>query len=100
MKKSALILLIVLVFAAILPLSGGTSTGRPFDITSLTINFDKTDAVFTVNYDLGKLPKMYILLFGSKSIEPKIKAIFPDFDYEIVKMDQDKTILRVINVSR
>ena len=59
-----------------------------------------TDAVFMVNYDLGKIPKMYILLFGSKSIEPRIKAVFSNFDYEIVKMDQDKAILRVKNVSR
>ncbi|MDO9099017.1 MAG: hypothetical protein Q7U60_12975 [Candidatus Methanoperedens sp.] len=99
MNKPVLILFMVLVFASILPLSEG-NPGRPFDITSLTINFDKTDAVFTVNYDLGKLPKMYVLIFGSKSIEPRIKAIFPDFDYEIVKMDQDKTILRIKNVSR
>lgn len=100
MNKPVLIIIIVLVFASLLPLSGGTSAGRPFEITSLTINFDKTDALFTVSYDLGKLPKMYVLLFGSKSIEPKIKALFPDFDYEIVKMDQDKTILRIKNVSR
>ena len=100
MNKPVLVLFMVLVFASMLPLSEGTSTGRPIDITSLTINFDKTDAVFTVSYDLGKLPKMYILIFGSKSIEPKIKAVFPDFDYEIMKMDQDKTVLRVKNVSR
>ncbi len=97
MKKSILILFMVL--ALMLPLSEG-NPGRPFGITSLIINFDKTDATFTVNYDLGKIPKMYILLFGSKSIEPRIKAVFPNFDYDILKMDQDKTILRVKNISR
>ena len=97
MKKPVLILFMVL--ALMLPLSEG-NPGRPFGITSLVINFDKTDAVFTVNYDLGKIPKMYILLFGSKSIAPRIKAVFPNFDYDILKMDQDKTILRVKNVSR
>ncbi len=100
MKKSILVLFMVLVFASILPLSGGTPASRPLDITSLIINFDKTDATFTVNYDLGKIPKMYVLLFGSKSIEPRIKAVFVNFDYEITKMDQDKAILRVKNVSR
>lgn len=100
MKKSVLILFMVLLFASILQLSDGTTASRPFEITSLAVNFDKADAVFTVNYDLGKIPKMYILLFGSKSIEPRIKAVFPDFDYEILKMDQDNTILRVKNVSR
>lgn len=100
MKKSVLILFMVLLFASILQLSDGTTASRPFEITSLTINFDKTDAVFTVNYDLGKLPKMYVLLFGSKSIEPKIKSVFSNFDYEIIKIDQDKAILSVKNVSR
>jgi hypothetical protein len=90
----------VLLFASILQLSDGTTASSPFEITSLAINFDKADAVFTVNYDLGKLPKMYVLLFGSKSIEPKIKAIFSNFDYEIIKIDQDKAILKVKNVSR
>ncbi len=98
MNKSVLIL-IVLIFALTFPLSEGNPS-RPLEITSLIIDFDKTDATFTVNYDLGKLPKMYILLFGSKSIEPRIKAVFPSFDYEIIKMDQDKTILRVKNISR
>jgi hypothetical protein len=98
MNKSVLIL-IVLIFALTFPLSEGNPS-RPLEITSLIIDFDKTDATFTVNYDLGKLPKMYILLFGSKSIEPRIKAVFPSFDYEIIKMNQDKTILRVKNISR
>ncbi len=98
MNKSVLIL-IVLIFALTFPLSEGNPS-RPLEITSLIIDFDKTDATFTVNYDLGKLPKMYILLFGSKSIEPRIKAVFPSFDYEIIKMDQDKTKLRVKNISR
>lgn len=97
MKIAILILFMVLV--SMLPLSEGNQS-RPFDITSLVINFDKKDAVFTVNYDLGRIPRMYILMFGSKSIEPRIKAVFSNFDYEIIKMDQDKAILRVNNVSR
>lgn len=99
MKKSVLILFIVLVSAS-LPFTEGTSDRRSLDITSLTINFDKTDATFTMNYDFGRLSKLYILLLGSKSIEPKIKSVFSSFDYEIIKMDQDKTILMVKNISR
>lgn len=98
MNRSILIL-IALIFALTLPLSEGNPS-RPLEITSLIINFDKTDGTFTVNYDLGKIPKMYVLLFGSKSIEPRIKAVFGNFEYEITKMDQDKAILRVKNVSR
>jgi hypothetical protein len=73
--------------------------GRDLHITSLYIQFDKTDATFVINYDFGELPTMYLLIFGSKSIEPDIKSIFSNFDYDIVKMDQEKAILKVKNIS-
>lgn len=97
MKKSILILAVLFL---LLPFTEATPEKRSLDITSLVINFDKTEATFTANYDLGKLPKMYVLLFGSKNIEPKIKATFSNFDFEIMKMDQNKAILRVKNISR
>jgi hypothetical protein len=100
MKKSIMVIFMVLFFASILPMSEGTSTNHTFEITSLTINFDKTNATFIVNYDIGQIPKMYILLFGSKSLEPKIRELFSNFDYDIVKMNQDETILNVKNISR
>ncbi|MGB8216143.1 MAG: hypothetical protein WCE94_02480 [Candidatus Methanoperedens sp.] len=100
MKKSIIVIFLVLFFASILPISDGTSANHTLEITSLTINFDKTNATFIVNYDLGQIPKMYILLFGSKSIEPKISELFSNFDYDIVKMNQDETILKVKNISR
>ncbi len=95
--KKLLVFFMVLVLT--LPLSGGNPTST-FGIASLVINFDKADATFAVNYDLGKIPKLYILLLGSKNIEPKIKSIFSDFDFEILKMDQSTTVLRVKNISR
>lgn len=100
MKKYVVLLFMILILAYILPPSDGTSTSSPFDIISLTIKFDRTDAVFTVNYELGKLSKMYILLFGSRSLEPRMKTVFSNFDYEIMHMDEDKAVLSVKNVSR
>jgi len=98
--KSAIVVLTLLVFALFLPFTDGSPEKRSLDITSLTIKFDKTDADFIVNYDLGKLPRLYVLLLGSKSIEPKIKDVFSNFDYEINKMDQNSAVLRVKNISR
>lgn len=97
MKKSILILMVLFL---ILPFTEAMPERRPLEVTSLVINFDKTDATFTVNYDLGRLPKMYVMLFGSKNIEPKINATFSNFDFEIIKMDQNKAVLRVKNISR
>ncbi len=100
MKNTVIAILAVFLLALLIPFTDGTPEKHSLDITSLTINFDKTDAVFTVNYDLGKLPKLYILLLGSKSLESKIKSVFSDFDYNITKLDENKAILNVKNVSR
>jgi hypothetical protein len=98
MKNLVLVLFTVLLLTAIL--TDGKTERQSLQITSLTIKFDRADAIFTVNFDIGDLPRLYILLLGSKSLEPKVNSVFSNFDYEIIKMDQDKAILRVKNVSR
>ncbi len=98
--KPALVIILALLLASIFPLAASAPEKRSLDISSLTITFDKTDAIFTVNYDFDRLPKMYLLLFGSKDLEPKIRDVFANFDYDIMKIDQDQTILRVKNFSR
>jgi hypothetical protein len=100
MKNLIPVIFLILLLFLFLPLSGGSQGNRTFEISSLTIKFDKTDAEFTVNYNLGTIPKMYIILMGGKSIQPKIQELFSNFDYEVIKMDQDKTILHVKNISR
>jgi hypothetical protein len=100
MKSSlTVIILLILALALLTPFSNGNPERRTMEITSLTIDFKQTDAIFTVNYDIGSLPKMFILLMGSKSLEPKIESVFSEFDYKIIKMDQDKAVLQVRNVS-
>ena len=100
MKIPILILIAIFVIASFFTTTGGTPGNRSLDITSLIVTFDKTDAQFTVNYDIGTLPKMYIMLLGGKSLESRIKDDFSNFDYTIIKMDQEKTILHVKNISR
>ncbi len=100
MKNPISAFFIILILASFLPLSGEAQGTRGLEISTLIIKFQKTDAEFTVNYDIGMIPKMYILLMGGRSIEPKIKELFSNFDYEVIKMDQDKAILHVKNISR
>ena len=100
MKNLIPVIYIILLLSLFLPLSEGKQGTRTLEVSSLIIKFDKTDAEFTVNYDLGAIPKMYILLMGGRNIEPKIKEIFSNFDYDVIKMDQEKAILHVKNISR
>lgn len=95
------ILILVAIFtvaALIVPTGGGTN--RIIDINLLTMDFSKTDAQFVVNYDISPIPKMYIMLLGGKSIEPAISEAFSNFNFTIVKIDQDETILQIHNISR
>lgn len=100
MKNPFLLFIAVIVIASLFPTTEGNPGSRPIEITSLIVKFDKTDAQFTVNYDIGTIPKMYILLLGGNSIQPRINDVFSNFDYTIIKMDQEKTILHVKNISR
>lgn len=100
MKNPIPVFFIVLILVSFLPLSGGAQGTRVFEISSLVIKFQNTDAEFIVNYNIGTIPRMYILLMGGKSIEPKMKELFSNFDYEVIKMDQEKAILHVKNISR
>lgn len=100
MDKSLLIIILGILLAIALPFSLGDTEKRSLGITEVTINFGKTDAIFTVQYELGTLPKFYVLLFGSKSLDPKIHAIFADFQYEVIRIDENGAILRMKNISR
>ncbi len=100
MDKSVLIIILGILLATALPFSLGDTEKRSLDITEVTINFEKTDAKFTVQYELGTLPKLYVLLFGSKSLDPKIQAVFADFQYEVIRIDENGAILRMKNISR
>lgn len=100
MKNLIPLIIIIVIFVSFLPLTGGAQGARNLEISSLIIKFDKTDAEFTVRYDIGTFPRIYVLLMGGRSIEPKLRDLFSNFDYEIVKMDQEKAILHVKNISR
>ena len=97
--RTPTLILTLLIILMLITVTGGRRE-KELHITSLTIQFDKTDALFTVNYDFDKLTRAYILIFGGNIIEPKVKSIFPNIDYDVIKIDQDKAILRVKNISR
>lgn len=99
MRFSTFVLAFLVIFILTTIITDGKKD-RQFHITSLVIKFDKTDAIFTINYEFDKLSRTYLLIFGGKNIEPKIKYMFSNFDYDIIKIDQDKTILKVNNISR
>lgn len=96
--RTPIILTLLVVFALVTVATDGKRE-KELHITSLDIKFDKTDAIFTVNYDFDKFSKTFLLLLGTKALEPKVRSVFPDFEYDVIKIDQNKAILRVKNIS-
>ena len=105
MSKFVIALVFILLFVVGSQLSQASQVvnnggGKSISITSLTIHFNKTDAEFVVDYQLNAIPKFYVLLLGGKLIEEKMDFVFSNFDYDVVKINQDKTIINVKNVSK
>ena len=97
--KISIILILLIIFALVTVITDG-KRDKELHITSLEIKFDKTDAIFTIYYDFDKFSKTYLLLFGTKTLEPRVRSVLPNFEYEIIKIDPEKTILKVKNISR
>jgi len=71
-------------------------------VTQTTMEFQKEDAVFTLDYDLELLAKIYIMAFGSAKIVPEIEARFASFDEDdvtIERLDYEQAVVVVKNVS-
>ncbi len=71
-------------------------------VTQTTMEFRGADAVFTLDYDIELLAKIYIMAFGSAKIVPEIEAEFASFDKDdvtIARLDYNQAVVIVKNVS-
>lgn len=71
-------------------------------VTQTLMEFDGADAVFTVDYEIELLAKIYIMAFGSTKIVPEIEAQFASFDEDdvtIERLDYEQAVVIVKNVS-
>jgi len=108
MKIKAIITIALIISSVLLAakLSPEVSTdqfkeGKYIHINSMVIQFNKTDANVNVEYRLSPFAEVYIFLFGSKNLEPKIKEIFADFKViKIWNIGSNSASLQVTNISR
>ena len=97
MKKRILILLVLTLLLTVPAASAGC-----IKVTEMLMEFNCTDGVFTVYYDIEILPKIYIMAFGGANIVPEVEAQFESFDKEdvtIKKLDYERAVVVVKNVS-
>lgn len=100
MKILNIFLLLLLLFASTTPQTWAKPDKRPLDIESITMRFTGSGASVTVDFDFPSLTKMYILLLGSKNLEPEINSLFSNFDIEILKINQDEAVLKLNKIAR
>ena len=75
--------------------------GKYIHLNSVIILFDKANANVDVEYRLSPFAEVYMFLFGSKNLEPKIKEIFANFtEVNIRQIGSNSASLQITNISR
>ena len=108
MKIKAIITIALIISAALMAakVSPGVNTeqfreGKYIHIDSMVIEFNKTDADVQIQYNLSPFAQVYMFLFGSKHLEPKIEEIFFDFDnIEVQKIGRTSALIHIKDISR
>ncbi|MPN29223.1 hypothetical protein SDC9_176674 [bioreactor metagenome] len=67
----------------------------------MVIEFDKTDADVEIQYHLSPFAQVYMFMFGSKNLEPKIEDIFFDFEnIEVQRIGRNSALIHIKDISR
>ncbi|AKB75387.1 hypothetical protein MSLAZ_2126 [Methanosarcina lacustris Z-7289] len=108
MKIKAIITIALIISAALMAakVSPGVNTeqfreGKYIHINSMVIEFDKTDADVQIQYHLSPFAQVYMFMFGSKHLEPKIEEIFFDFgNIEVKRIGRNSALIHIKDISR
>ncbi|MCQ1536364.1 hypothetical protein FTO70_11875 [Methanosarcina sp. KYL-1] len=75
--------------------------GKYIHLDQVVIEFDRSDAEINIHYHLSPFAQVYMFLFGSRHMEPKIEEIFFDFkEVDIQKIGRTNARIQVKGVSR
>ncbi|AAM06666.1 TPA: hypothetical protein HA338_11895 [Methanosarcina acetivorans] len=108
MKVKAIITIALIISAALLAarVTPGINPnqfreGKYIHLDTMVIEFDKTDANVRISYHLSPFAQVYMFMFGSKHLEPKIEEIFFDFEnIEIQRIGINSALIHVNDISR
>lgn len=108
MKVKAIITIALIISAALMAakISPGEDSeqfgeGNYIHIDTMVIEFNRTDANVQIKYHLSPFAQVYMFMFGSKHLEPKIKDIFFDFEnIEVRRIGRSSALIHVNGISR
>jgi hypothetical protein len=96
--KQRILIVVVLTLLLAMP----AASADYMHVTRTLMEFEGADAVFTLDYELDLLAKIYVMAFGSAKIVPEIETQFASFDEDDVTVEQldcTRAVVVVKNVS-
>jgi hypothetical protein len=103
MKPALLITCILLIAIFSLSMVGyaDSSDDHYVHFTKMTIDFEGTDAMVTMSYDLNTFSRLYVLLLGSHNLNPTLEETLFDFDdIKVLRIGRNQASVYVENISR
>ncbi|MDF1558333.1 MAG: hypothetical protein P1P80_09210 [ANME-2 cluster archaeon] len=89
----------LLITSFIFPGPASADLPRYLHINEMTMEPKGPDAIFSVDYELDIIARLYVLFLGSGSIEPAIKDMFYDFDeIQIISIKENHAQVMVYNI--
>ena len=70
-----------------------------FHAKEITLTLQGYNATVDIHFSLDPLAKAYVLLFGARAIEPKVKDFLPFKTVDIVALDSSHATVLVTNIT-
>jgi hypothetical protein len=75
--------------------------GKYIHLDSMEIVFNRANAEVNINYHLSPFAQVYMFLFGSRHLEPKIREIFFGFEnVQIQRIERTSASILIKDISR
>ncbi|HJH31300.1 MAG TPA: hypothetical protein C5S50_03755 [Methanosarcinaceae archaeon] len=99
---TSIVILLTAAFALLMvPSSAAIENEHYMHIDRMVMTFEKSDAIVDISYDLDPFAKVYVLLLGSRNLEPTFKQILIKFkEVEVIEIGYDHATILLTNVSR
>ena len=102
--KLAIVVVLALIISFVsmaLPTSAVPEEGRYLHVKQMEVEFDRTDAMVTISYNLDFFADIYAFILGSRNLEPAFEQIFFDFEnVEVTEIGRNHAVIMLTDVSR
>ena len=100
MRWTVAILVIIMLLLTVVP--GASATRDSYlHVDKVTMQLEGYNATLVLYFHLDALANAYVLLFGSKGMEPEVSQFFSNFsDVRMLSLQKDSAQVKVVNITR